>query len=260
MKLICYPTGDTPPWIRPAPSTRQWMDDTQQAFAYRCLPLNIANAHGWEILSPVGFTAEWDGGGGLDSVKVTGDSLKGTADADRSNLPISHFGQGILTFHTLGLFKTEPGHDLFVGGSTNLMKDGLHPLTGVIETDWAPYTFTMNWRFTRAHHPVRFEIGEPFCMFYPVRREILRVAEPEFRDLATDPDLKRAYDQWHGGRETFLNDLRAADPTAVSVKWQKNYYRGLMPDGEPVDSAHATKLQPSPFVDRRAPRDPAVGK
>nr|WP_234844589.1 DUF6065 family protein [Sinorhizobium meliloti] len=23
---------------------------------------------------------------------------------------------------------------------------------GIIETDWSPYTFTMNWRFTRAGH------------------------------------------------------------------------------------------------------------
>jgi hypothetical protein len=29
------------------------MDASPEAFAYRCLPLNIANAHGWGILTPV---------------------------------------------------------------------------------------------------------------------------------------------------------------------------------------------------------------
>ena len=29
---------------------------------YRCLPLTMANTTGWEILCPVGFTAEWNGG------------------------------------------------------------------------------------------------------------------------------------------------------------------------------------------------------
>ena len=246
--MICFPTGDTAPRIRPAPATRQWMDETQHSFAYRCLPLNIANAHGWEMLSPTGFTARWDGTAALDSVKVTGDT-------DDPDLPISHFGHGILTFHTHGLFKTEPGYDLFVGGSTNFMKDGLHPLSGVIETDWAPYSFTMNWKFTRAHHPVRFEIGEPFCMFYPVQREIMRAAEPEIRDLASDPDLQNAYSHWHDSRETFLKDLQVAAAAAVSAKWQKNYYRGLLPDGQPGASAHATKLQPYPFVDLRAPAE-----
>lgn len=245
MKLICYPTGDTPPLIRPAPSTRRWMDDTQQSFAYRCLPLNIANAHGWEILSPTALTAVWDGTAALDGVKITG-------DGDDPNLPVSHFGHGILTFHTHGLFKTEPGYDLFVGGSTNVMKDGLHPLSGVIETDWAPYTFTMNWKFTRGHHPVRFEVGEPFCMFYPVQREIIRATTPEIRDLASDPEFQDAYNRWHESRQNFLKDLTVAESEAVSAKWQKNYFRGLLPDGESGDPEHATKLRPGPFIDLRA--------
>lgn len=242
MKLICYPTGPTPPKIRPAPPTRSWMDDTQQAFAYRCLPLNIANAHGWEILAPAGFSAEWDGSEGLDSVKVTGD--EGT-----SNLPISHFGHGILTFHTNALFQTEPGYALFVGGSTNSMKDGLHPLSGIIETEWAPYTFTMNWKFTRPKHPIRFERDEPFCMFYPIQRDVVAMTEPEIRDLETEPELHGPYTEWMDSRETFLENLKKSDPGAVSMKWQKNYYRGLMPDGSSGAEGHITKMQPRPFQD-----------
>jgi len=244
MKLICYPTGSTPPRIRPAPATRAWMDKTQQAYAYRCLPLNIANAHGWEILSPAGFSAEWDGSEGLDSVTVKGD------EGD-SNLPISHFGHGILTFHTHALFKTEPGYVLFVGGSTNSMKDGLHPLSGIIETEWAPYTFTMNWKFTRPRHPVRFERDEPFCMFYPIQSEAVSVTEPEIRDLDTDPDLQAPYVEWMDSRENFLENLKKSEPSAVSLKWQKNYYRGLMPDGSPGADGHVTKMQPRPFYDYR---------
>jgi hypothetical protein len=244
MKLICYPIGDTTPRMRPAPATRRWMGDTNQSFAYRCLPLNIANAYGWEILSSAGFSAEWDGTAGLDSVKVIGDS-------DDPDLPISHFGHGILTFHTHAIFKTEPGYNLFVGGSTNFMKDGLYPLSALIETDWAPYPFTMNWKFTRSHHPIRFEIGEPFCMFYPVQREIVRVTEPEIRDLASDPDLQNAYNQWHGNRENFLSDLNVKGSEAMSAKWQKDYYRGRMPDGEPSEVPHVTKSQPAPFTDKR---------
>lgn len=244
MKLICYPTGSTPPRIRPAPSTRAWMDATNQSFAYRCLPLNIANAHGWEILSPCGFTAEWDGSDRMDSVKII-------ADAEATDPPVSHFGHGILTFHTHALFRTEPGYSLFVGGSTNVMKDGLQPLSGIIETEWAPYTFTMNWKFTRAHYPVRFEADEPFCMFYPVQLAAIDASEPEFRDLGSDPDLHAPYREWMESRETFLERLRNADPTATTAKWQKNYYRGLMPDGTSSAADHATKLQPRAFRDCR---------
>ena len=72
-----------------------------------------------------------------------------------------------------GVFRTEPGWNLFVGGSPNEPKDGLYPLSGVIETDWAPYSFTMNWQFTRPDHWISFEEGEPFCFLYPVQRGLL---------------------------------------------------------------------------------------
>ena len=38
---------------------RDWMDSTPNRFAYRCLPLTIANQTGWWIKNPVGFTATW---------------------------------------------------------------------------------------------------------------------------------------------------------------------------------------------------------
>ena len=35
------------------------MDATDDRFAYRCIPLSIANASGWELLCPVTFEAWW---------------------------------------------------------------------------------------------------------------------------------------------------------------------------------------------------------
>jgi Family of unknown function (DUF6065) len=52
MKLIAYMIDGHRMDIRPAPIEREWMDNTGERFAYRCLPLNIANAHGWEIFVP----------------------------------------------------------------------------------------------------------------------------------------------------------------------------------------------------------------
>ena len=47
------------------------------------------------------------------------------------------------------------------------------------ETDWSPFTFTMNWKFTRKPAPVAFERDEPFCMVFPVQRGLIEAAEPE---------------------------------------------------------------------------------
>src|SRR5206468_2641323 len=109
------------------PATRGWMDRSPDSFAYRCLPLNIANAHGWEILAPCGFTAVWNGKLDIGAVTVTADD-----GARAEQLPISLFGQGVLTFHIEGIFRTPPGWNLWVGGSPNRAKDGIAPLSGII--------------------------------------------------------------------------------------------------------------------------------
>ena len=77
MDLICYLHPGWEPHIRPAEATRDWMDKTNESFAYRCLPLNIANAHGWEVLSPCDFTAFWRGGTDVKDVIIR--TPKGTA-------------------------------------------------------------------------------------------------------------------------------------------------------------------------------------
>ena len=49
----------------------------------------------------------------------------------------------------------------------------------MIETDWSVATFTMNWKLTRPHWPVTFEIGEPICMVVPQRRGELESFHPQ---------------------------------------------------------------------------------
>jgi hypothetical protein len=245
MKLTAYSVGAPRLKIRPAPATRPWLDKLPAAFGYRCLPLNIGSSHGWEILCPTGFVAMWNGGEALDAMSVRVDKEVGWK-------PASHFGSGILTLHTRYLFRTEPGFNLFVTGPTNNPKHGIVPLTGVVETDWSPYTFTMNWAFTQAGG-LRFEEGEPFCMIFPVPRGLVDSAEPEIRDLADDPETKRRYDLWNTSREQFLRDLRAWKPEAVGQKWQKHYYRGVWPEGGQAIPAHQIKLRVKPFADRAGP-------
>ena len=70
MDFVCYLHPGWEPLIRRAPATRDWMDASPEAFAYRCLPLNIANAHGWEILTPFAFEAMWNGGTTTTDVSI----------------------------------------------------------------------------------------------------------------------------------------------------------------------------------------------
>lgn len=236
MRLICYPTSGDPPKIVAAPVERGWMDWTDQGFAYRCLPLNIANAHGWLLLNPIAFVAQWNGAPEVGAVELY------THAADIPLLASSHFGHGVLTFNVNALFRTEPGYDLMVTGPLNQPKDGIQPLTGVVETDWAPFTFTMNWKFTRKHSPIAFERDEPFCMIFPLKRGLVEEVEPEIRAIETDREVAEAYLTWSNSRRDFNKELQLAGSPAQAQKWQRDYFRGTKSFGTaPAD--HRTKLK-----------------
>ncbi len=237
MKLTLLTLGGPPPLIRPAPLERAWMDATPERFAYRCLPLAIANAHGWELLCRSACTAQWDGGAEREALRIVGQG---------DDLPISHFGSGILTFHVAALIRTEPGFDLWVGGPVNRPKPGAAPLTGIVETAWAPYTFTMNWQLTEPGRQVRFAAGEPFCTLFPVPQGLIESCEPEVRGLESEPELAAAYARWAASRRAFGEELTRPGSTAQAERWQKHYFRGVLPDGRP-GAQHRTRLRPRPF-------------
>jgi hypothetical protein len=244
VKLIAYLSEGDLIDIRPAPVERPWMEATNERFAYRCLPLNIANAAGWEILCPSAFTAAWDGGKGIESIQVR-------ADGGGSAPAISHFMHGILTFHVRCLFRTEPGYDLMVQGPINRPKDGIAPLCGVIETDWSPFPFTMNWMFTRPGVAVRFEQGEPYCHIFPIKREEIEAFEPELRPISEDPDLAAHYQSWKTSRGQFNADLKAPGSDAQAQRWQKHYYRGVDIRGQSAAAEdHRTRVRLKPFANK----------
>jgi hypothetical protein len=239
-RLIAYTLGRPLPRIQPASARRGWMDATPQGFAYRCLPLTIANSHGWVVLGESSFDAVWNGGNQPGDI-----ALKFRQEGNPA--PVSHFGAGILTFHIDALLRTPPGMNLWISGPPNEPKDGIAPLTGVVEADWAPMTFTMNWRFTRPFHPVRFEAGEPICFFFPIPRDIVRNAQPETRTLADEPELHAAHHNWRHARSAFSDGLKQQGSAAQAEGWQRHYHRGQCPAGMVAAHGHTTKVQAPPF-------------
>ncbi len=218
------------------------MDDAPEAFPYRCLPLNIANSHGWEILSTCGFEAVWNGGMAPEDVVIRADPGSKVED-----VPQALFGQGTFTIHLPGLLRTPPGWNLYVSGAPNIFKDGVAPLAGIIETDWSPYSFTINWRLTRPHMPVRFEENEPVAHFFPIQREAVERFEPTFAPIGDDPHLKEMFEKWSASRDAFQRHVREHPPERPTDKWQKLYFRGLDPDGHCPVADHRVKLRVGEF-------------
>lgn len=234
-----YRQNDMP--LSPAPVNRQWMDDSQQRFAYRCLPLTLANQAGWVIANPTAFEASWTGGPLPSDVTVKFDNGR---DEKRIS---SLFGHGTVTINMPYLFRTPKNMNLWVKGPTNSPKDGVHPLEGIVETDWTAASFTMNWKLTRPNHAVRFEVGEPICMIVPYPRGLLDSVAPMQQPLDSNAEVADAYKRWSIERDEFQRRVAAGDMDAIKTGWQKDYFQGRDPGSERTE-AHQTKLIVRPFV------------
>jgi len=242
MELECFSVMPRPPELAPGRPNRAWMDAFAERHPYRCLPLTMANTSGWELLCPFSFTAEWTGGREQAAITITPDRPQPNV----KEYVQSHFTHGTLTFHTGYLFRTRPGWVMWTSGAPNHVKDGIQPLTGLVETDWLPFPFTMNWLFTRPGK-VRFEKGEPFCWITLIQQRPLDQVEPVQRSLASEPPLKEQYEAWRRLRDDFNKRLNRLDPSAIKEAWQRYYFKGEMPDETgPAPKEHVNKRRLKP--------------
>jgi hypothetical protein len=217
----------------PAPRWRAWANATRDRFANRCLPILMADQAGWVIPSPAVVEVMWRGGDGIDQLEVSGESATSRCPA------FSHFGHGILTWTIPFLFRTPPGYNLLVRGPANSPKDGIAPLEGLVETDWAMSPFTMNWKVTRPNALIRFEAGEPICMLVPQRRGELEAFMPVVIDLQDSAEINEHYRVWRKSRREFNARLKSGP---VEELWQKHYFRGETPSGLRAQE-HQTRLR-----------------
>jgi hypothetical protein len=237
--------------IRPAPWRRAWMDATPGQHAYRCLPMVHASSHGWEITCKQGVIARWSGGPLQSDLSLT---FLGSAP-DGHPPATSAFGSGIVTFRVPALFRTPPGINLWVMGPPNRIKDGVQPLSGIIETDWlTEHGFTMNWKVTRPGVDIFFAAGEPICFFFPIPRGFAEAFTPRLRRFSQAPNVEQDYTTAEQRRRAFQADLDVKESAAhiqpgpdQGARWQQRYYRGIRADGRPAEG-HQTRLSLSPFL------------
>lgn len=240
-EIKAYPVSGTEGWIlEPASPRRDWMDEIPHGFAYRCLPLVMANQLGWIVRCPTDFEVVWNG----EKSHIGSLDIRFPEQGDRyKNFISSHFGFGILTFSLPWLFRTPEDIMLVVRGATNFFKFNASPLDGLIETDWSPYTFTMNWKIVEKNIPVRFSKGDPICMLVPYPIDLIERFEAINSSLESEPTLLARYKQWVESRQSF-NAKKGRTPK----EWQKNYYGGKHPDGA-IAPKHRTSIKLSRFQD-----------
>ena len=238
-------TKDRAMTIRPGARQRSWMDETPNKYAYRCLPLSIANCTGWDFFPPCNFIINWSGGSHKNDLHIN-------YEEEGHHFAASSFGSGIVTFHSGYLFKTDPGWDLLATGPINDPPPWGDALSGIIETWWLDFTFTFNYKL-RA--PGWFEVSKdkPLARVIPIPHEI--EIETRTIDIYNDEEQLAKFDDWRVDRALLLHDLHKSfydgkntglvELENPSTHWEKTYYNGLTKDGEKQDEHIIKRKYPS---------------
>lgn len=240
MMLEAYAINDHPQKLVPASPRRKWMDEFAYRHPYKCLPLAIANAYGWQLILPVAVVAEWNGGMAKEDLTIS--------CSDR--VAMSNFAGGVLTFTVAYVFRTAPGYHLLVTGPTNTFKDGVAPMTAVVETDWLPYSFTFNYKFTRPGR-VTWEAGEPYAQICVIAARLQDSFVPIIRNLRENAQLEADHRAWRAKRADLYS--RQSDQRAIVSDdgWDRDYFLGRYADGRPAEAEHTMKLRLKEPIDAR---------
>lgn len=220
-----------PIYIRQGVRERQWMDETAEKYAYRCLPLTIANQNGYEIATTKQIKIVWNGGNGTEDIYIETGLDRGIVS--------SHFGYGVVTFHPNLLIRTPKNVNMHVSGIPNAPKRGITPLSGIIETDWNPASFTMNWKITEPYKEIVFEPFEPFCFVTPIERRYTEKFRAVIRPIEGNQEEHDRFKEWSTSRDKFNTAMAKREENG----WQKHYFQGIYQDGTSCPVDHQTKIK-----------------
>jgi hypothetical protein len=221
--------------IVPSSPKRKWMDETPSKFAYRCLPLSMANQCTYDVLAPSTIKATWYGG--VDSNKMIVEYL-----GDKSfSYASSEFGSGILTFHVDFVITSSFNTSIYVKGPANQFKKNINALEGIVETHWLPFTFTANWKFFEPGEVI-FEKDEPIFSFFPINLDYIESFDAQIGKIEDNKIFKNKYDQYCNSRSKHIEEGHTD-----GKDWQKYYMKGISPGCTHVANNHKSNIKLKKF-------------
>ena len=225
---------DGPPIFPVVPLTakRNWMNKSRDKFAYKCIPLNIANQYGYAVLCPEDFTIDWWGGTEEKDVDF---QVTSKNDYFKDHLH-SYFGGGTFTIHVDFIIRTPEGFSTYIRGVPNETKQGLKPLDAIVETDWLSYTFTYNFLLIEPGS-YSFKKGEPLFVFFPIERNTVENFDLIESHIKNHKELLEDFTHYHNKR------IDAITGPLKKPVWQYFYRDGTKSSGEKVSiKNHITNL------------------
>lgn len=247
LKWILPSQGSSMYALRLPTKRRDWMDNNS-GHAYKCLPLSVANGFGWEIVNPVSFDAVWDGSLGHGGQTIKFNFYPETEEERKfvaTNHISSHFGSGIITFSGLNfIIRTSKDHNVFLKGPTNHFKHGAQALEAIMESDWLPYTFTLNWKITAPNLLVKFLKGEPLGCLFPFPRNYLESFQAIEVLGEKESELNKEHESWAEKRRNSQGKTHL-----LYVKGVQNVHQ----EEKQMFEAHQKTIRGCPFSKMTAP-------
>ena len=206
------------------------MTGSREKFAYKCLPLNIANQYGWAVVSPVDFSIVWWEGKDSSDVDVI------INEDGFDNSVLSYFGESVFTIHPDFILQTPEGYSTYIRGIPNSDRPGIKPLDAIVETDWLPFTFTYNFKL-EGPGIYEFKKGDPLFCFFPIERNTVENFRLEESFIGKDNEFakdfasfeKHAADRVH---DDFHHRLYVQGKTPNKIHKIKNHITSLLFGGK----------------------------
>jgi hypothetical protein len=221
-KITLIKTHQISPEIRQSRLRRDWMDDTYNKHAYRCLPLSHANVNGWEVVLQQDVKVIWAGGNSVPQI-IEGEVYKDRTIANCNKI-------GMIDFHIGWAFRTDPGYYTYISGPPNYFIDGAVPLTANIPSDWWPDEVQAGWKITKVNEPVTFPAGMPFLFFMIFPSNLMEQTILSVEYLWDKPELMNERMAYSNAKMTKLQE----EPWT----WMNGIRTGLNEKGERIGPRH----------------------
>lgn len=139
---------------------RQWMDETDNAHAYHCFPVSLANSIGYEISFPTEISFIWDGIS--DSTPSHVKILNGKEYASSSR------GNATISFNTGLFFKSSENITMLHMPVPNFFVDGVQAFTTLISTSFYKNPIPLALMITRPNEIITIPANQPVVTLLPI--------------------------------------------------------------------------------------------
>ena len=219
--------------ITSAPLKREWLNKPEQKYGYQCQPMVAANQMGWHILSSSEIIINWNGGQSTNDVFV-----KQINDEINYNYAASHFSVGIVTFSFPFVVKTPPGWGIWVGPPSNEWIVNMQGLQGIVETNWLPFSFTMNWKILEENKTIVIPKYFPIAKMIPFPLNLNEKININYKNITEYPDFNKKFKDYSESRGNFNKSLKEIPNNPDFTNVQGFYKKGTDSKGCPYLGMH----------------------